>query len=188
MGMTLSSLRIFIHKKDFSFIKKSYLSISNYSFLHDISNASSSDRELQNLEIMRTNLPLLLKVEDKNSMRNSIETRLPFIDYRCIESGISIKSSFKMYSGWTKYILRKIIDNILPKSIVWRKNKFAFEAPSDIWIEKMDKNMLLDSKILNEISNIDELLKRYDTLKSEYRWRLVNITKWEKQFNVKISS
>ena len=137
---------------------------------------------------MRTNLPLLLKVEDKNSMRNSIETRLPFIDYRAIESAVSIKSRFKMYGGWTKFVLRETIDSILPKSIVWRKKKFAFEAPSDVWIEKMDKSILMNSKILNEISDIERLLKQYNTLKSEYKWRLINIAKWESRFNVNISS
>jgi len=188
LGMSLASLRIHVHKHDFSFIKTNYLSLSNYSFVYDIAKASNNDKALQNLEIMKTNLPLLLKVEDKNSMRNSIETRLPFIDYNCIEKSLSIKSQFKMKNGWTKYILRKIIDPILPKSIVWRKNKFAFEAPSDIWIKEMDKNILLNSKILNEISNIDNLLTKYDTLKSEYKWRLINITKWEQIYNVKISS
>ena len=188
VGMSLASLRIRVHKRDFSFVKHDYLSLSNYHFLYDIANASGSDKALQNLEIMKTNLPVLLKVEDKNSMRNSIETRLPFIDYKCIEKSLSIKSRFKMYQGWTKYILRKTIDPILPSNIVWRKNKFAFEAPSDVWIQEMDKNILKESKILKEISNIDTLLSKYDSLKSEYKWRLINITKWEQMFNVKISS
>jgi asparagine synthase (glutamine-hydrolysing) len=186
LGISLASLRVAVHKREFSFIKSRYLSLSNYSFLYDISKASSSDKKLQDLEIMRTNLPLLLKVEDKNSMRNSIETRLPFIDYRAVENALSIKSRFKMFGGWSKYILRKSVESILPKSIVWRKKKFAFEAPSDVWIEKMDKSILKESKILNRISDMDTLLERYDSLKSEYRWRLINIAKWESRFDVKI--
>ena len=40
-------------------------------------------REMQVLEITETNLPMLLRFEDKNSMRFGIEKRVPFLDYLC---------------------------------------------------------------------------------------------------------
>ena len=60
-------------------------------------------------------------------MNYSVESRLPFLDYRIVEYSLSIPSVFKTYKGWSKYILRRSIDNRVPKEITWRKNKLGFE-------------------------------------------------------------
>ena len=44
----------------------------------------------QKQEIYSTQLPALLRYEDKNSMRHSIEARLPFLDYRMLQLSLSI--------------------------------------------------------------------------------------------------
>ena len=67
-------------------------------------------RKNQINEIMHLNLPQLLKYEDKNSMKNSIETRLPFLDYRLVSEIISVKPSIKLKSGFLKFLLRKILE------------------------------------------------------------------------------
>ena len=45
-------------------------------------NEFESISDLQIMEICKNQLPHLLRYEDKNSMAFSIETRLPFLDYR----------------------------------------------------------------------------------------------------------
>ena len=56
---------------------------------------------MQVLEITETNLPMLLRFEDKNSMRFGIETRLPFLDYRFVELalGLSTRSKAEPWAG-----------------------------------------------------------------------------------------
>ena len=185
-GMTFSSIRLFIHKKEASFIYKKYLKKSNYSYLKEISNSCKDSKKLQYLEIMKTNLPILLRYEDKNSMYCSVETRLPFIDYFSVQQYINLPIKYKIKGGFLKYLLRKAIAEALPSNIVWRKNKFGFESPTDIWLKEMDKNILKKSKILSEISDIDTLLSRFDIMDNKMRWRLYNIALWERVYNVKV--
>lgn len=142
-------------------------------------------KKFQKRELMIRSLPHLLKYEDKNSMRNSIETRLPFVDYKFVESAISTNDDLKFKMGYLKYILRLVSDKILPKSVVWRTNKFGFEAPTNLWLKKEKNKMMktiLDSKIIQQTTSLISLSK----INNQLLWRLYNIAVWEKVFNVKL--
>ena len=172
-------------KKACSFIKNEYLDVIDISCLKQSTKAYLNIHDLQKLEICKLQMPHLLRYEDKNSMKFSIETRLPFIDYRVLETALSINSSYKIREGWTKYVLRKSVDNILPKNIVWRKNKLGFEAPTKSWLSEFDEEMkatIIKSKVLKEFCQSLELKGMSDKLK----WRLFNIAKWEEVYDVKI--
>ncbi len=75
-------------------------------------------------------LPRLLRFEDRNSMAHSIEARVPFTDYRLVDYLFKIPSSYKIHNGWTKWLLRRAVEDLLPAEIVWRKDKLGFAAPS----------------------------------------------------------
>jgi asparagine synthase (glutamine-hydrolysing) len=170
------------------FIKTEYIKNFESKRLKELSNSYLNIEKLQKFEIKYTQLPHLLKYEDKNSMRNSIETRLPFIDYKVLETALSIKHQFKINNGWTKYVLRKAVENILPKTIVWRKNKLGFNAPETSWLNSLEPEMLKElkgSKILNEVIDFSKLSMGSITLRS--KWKLYNIAKWEQLYDVKIS-
>ena len=170
-----------------SFLKRIYIKDNYFEFIEKSSKAFQNPDTLQIFEISTLQLPHLLRYEDRNSMRHSIETRLPFLDYRLVEFAISIPSRFKIKNGWTKYILRKAIENILPKRIVWRKNKFGFEAPDKIWINNYENDMLKNiesSKILNQLCDMEKLKVSYNKLSLKDKWMYFNIARWEKVFNV----
>ena len=100
-------------------------------------NSTSQDKDifrLQRRELYETSLPKMLKWEDRNSMRFSIETRLPFLDYRNVNFSLSVDPNLKIHRGWSKYPLRKYAEKILPADIVWRKDKFGFNAPEKTWL------------------------------------------------------
>lgn len=91
---------------------------------------------------------------------------------------------YKIKDGWTKYILRKLINNYLPK-VVWRKNKLGFSAPENIWINSFScqmKKEILKSKLLKEISNIDKLVLKFDNMNNQLKWRLFIILPFGKKF------
>ena len=98
----------------------------------------------------------LLRYADRNSMAHGVELRLPFLSHELVEFIFSLPSSFKIHDGWTKWILRMSMDNILPSEITWRKDKIGFEPPQKSWmqdrrmIEKIQeaKNILVREKIL----------------------------------------
>ena len=102
-GYIFSSLRKKEYQRRTSFLKPHCV---DFKILKKASNSYFNIIELQKLEIQYTNLPALLRYEDKNSMRHSIETRLPFIDYKTLQVALSINSKHKINDGWTKYIIR----------------------------------------------------------------------------------
>ncbi len=63
-------------------------------------------------------------------MAFSIESRLPFLDYRLVELALSIRESELIRDGWSKAVLRRAMAGILPERIRWRRSKLGFDAPS----------------------------------------------------------
>lgn len=145
----------------------------------------SMDDDLKNIqikEIMGGQLSALLRYEDRNSMHFSIESRVPFIDHVLLEKAVNLSINEKIYGGWTKYILRKISEKILSPMVAWRKNKFGFEAPEKIWLEKYIDAMQLvvdESHIIQNIFLDIPKLKEYSLRE---RWRIYNLAIWEKQY------
>ncbi|MFN5985001.1 MAG: asparagine synthase (glutamine-hydrolyzing) [Fluviicola sp.] len=182
---TKSKLRLRKLKKRHSYLKDSVLNNYQPTVLDEIAKRYLNIEALQLFEISHTQLPHLLKYEDKNSMANSIETRLPFLDYRCVELALSINNQFKIKNGWTKYILRKAIEPFLPKEVVWRKEKLGFNAPENLWLASMKNEMeseIKGSKILNEL--VDFKSFNFNSLDLRTQWRLYNIAKWEDIFKI----
>ena len=66
-------------------------------------------------------------------MAFSIESRMPFMDYRLVELLASIPGCYKIHRGWTKYIARLAFDKKLPDEIVWRKDKMGWPIPEEHW-------------------------------------------------------
>ncbi|MBK9721901.1 MAG: asparagine synthase (glutamine-hydrolyzing) [Saprospiraceae bacterium] len=83
--------------------------------------------------IKQTHLPHMLRWEDRNSMANSIESRVPFLDHRLVESSFNIPASLKLHHGVNKYILRQSMKNIVPDIILNRKDKIGFGTPTTLW-------------------------------------------------------
>jgi asparagine synthase (glutamine-hydrolysing) len=144
--------------------------------------------KLQHLEITSVQLPHLLKYEDRNSMAFSIEARVPFVDFNCVESALALQLEGKIKDGYTKYALRKITEQVLPNEIAWRRNKIGFESPTELWLDQHNpkmQNLVSKSKILNSISKSSPILSE---LSLEIRWKLFNIALWEKQYNVVVTT
>jgi len=81
----------------------------------------------------------LLRFADRNSMAHAVEIRLPFLDHQLVEFLFTLPSQLKIHNGWTKWLLRKSVEDMLPQEIVWRKDKIGFEPPQKKWME--EKNM-----------------------------------------------
>jgi len=81
------------------------------------------------LTLIKTSIPHLLRWEDKNSMRWSIESRVPFLDVNLVEAAMSVPSAEKLRNGRTKIIFKNAISDILPEMIKNRRDKIGFAAP-----------------------------------------------------------
>lgn len=92
----------------------------------------------------QTVLPTILRNFDRGAMRNSIEIRMPFLDYRLVSYVFSLAMQSKLGHGFTKRILRDAMKGILPEDIRTRKLKTGFNAPLPSWYRKELKTLIQD--------------------------------------------
>lgn len=96
---------------------------------------------------MQFGLEELLRYADRNSMAHSREVRLPFLNHELVQFIFSVPSAYKIYEGFTKQILRLSMNDLLPKSIVWRKDKVGFEPPQKQWMKHAKvEELILESR------------------------------------------
>lgn len=119
------------HKGDFS---KDFYSEVRGSKFNPSGNFKSLNRVLKQTT---TEGPLqeLLRYADRNSMAHSREVRLPFLSHELVEFLFTLPATFKMNNGWTKYIMRESLNQIMPKEITWRVDKIGYEPPQKQWME-----------------------------------------------------
>ena len=73
-------------------------------------------------EFNSSSLPFLLKAADRNSMRWSIESRMPFADFTpLVQYLFETPGSAKIQNGFTKSLLRKAASPFVPHQILNRK-------------------------------------------------------------------
>lgn len=71
---------------------------------------------------------LLSSQGDRVAMANSVEGRYPFLDYRVMEFAAKLPPDFKMHGLNEKYILKRMMNNRLPESVL-KRPKQAYRAP-----------------------------------------------------------
>jgi asparagine synthase (glutamine-hydrolysing) len=118
------------------------------------SDVSLRKRQIQ--DVQNYSLPTLLRNEDRNSMFHSIESRLPFMDYRLVEAAISLPQALKIKNGFGKWILRDIMKEKVPYAILFNKRKRGFDVTQD-WM-----NNGLKAHLKNSINNNMSHLKKYE--------------------------
>lgn len=135
----------------------------------------------------------LLKWSDLNSMRFSIESRVPFLDYRLVEQTLSQTEDSYIKRGLTKYILRESMKAIIPEKIRLRYDKMGFETPQDEWFreelfqEKIFNLLKKPSKEFHKYIDTDialEMYKKHLTKEincSKEIWKWINLNLWLKE-------
>ena len=89
--------------------------------------------------------------------------------------------------GFSLIISKNKDEKILPADIVWRKDKFGFNAPEKTWLLS-EKEMLIDqieqSKILKEYINFDKIKNDFNNMNVRTAWSFANVALWEKVYNL----
>ncbi|MCE3281652.1 MAG: asnB [Chitinophagaceae bacterium] len=98
----------------------------------------------------------LLRNADRNAMTHGTEVRLPFLNHNLVEFVFALPTAFKFHKGYSKYILRQGMEELLPPPIVWRKDKTGFEPPQKQWMR--------DSPVQDKIHEAKQLLVRENIL------------------------
>jgi asparagine synthase (glutamine-hydrolysing) len=143
-------------------------------------------------DIFQNSLQSLLRYEDKNAMRFSVEGRVPFLDFRLLRYIFSLSNKAIIWNGWNKYILRKATEDILPEVINKRRNKIGFTTPEHEWFlkesESIRKYFTAESFRAKSYINQAELVMAFDgylrgeTDDSMVFWRALNLELWLKEY------
>ncbi|MCA3986512.1 asparagine synthase (glutamine-hydrolyzing) [Vibrio vulnificus] len=133
-----------------------------------------------------SNLINLIHYSDSRSMLFSIESRMPFMDYRLVEFTAKVPACYKIHRGWTKYFARLAFSNRLPDEICWRKDKMGWPVPDKRWFSGA-LNEFLNGRVknCNFISELSEQQRNSDVVKSlgvDKSIRLLNIASWKQNF------
>ena len=67
-------------------------------------------------------------------MAHSVESRLPFLDYRLVSLVFRSAAKWKMHGPWNKYLLREAMRQRIPESVRTRVEKWGFPVPQGKWI------------------------------------------------------
>ncbi|MBY0402516.1 MAG: asparagine synthase C-terminal domain-containing protein, partial [Cyanobacteria bacterium] len=113
------------------------------SLLETVSPYGMDDLNTKMLEDLLMKLPMLLHYEDRNSMAFSLESRLPFLDYRLVEFAFSLPHSYKIHQAKTKRLLVETMKDALPREILARKDKMGYETPGQNWFQGAETQLAL---------------------------------------------
>ena len=123
----------------------------------------------------------LIHYADHTSMAFSIESRMPFMDYRLVEFLASVPACYKMRDGWTKYLARLAFDGKLPDEINWRKDKMGWPIPEKKWfygnLNRWFIANIESCKLSKKLS-----FKEKENKKFSNNIKRMNLSIWEKSF------
>ena len=142
-------------------------------------------------------LMALLHYGDRNSMAFSIESRLPFLDYRLVETLFAMPLSHKIRYGLTKRVMREAMRGVMPDLITDRQSKLGFSTPEEEWMRTnpaLFRDLLEHSaNRLSPLVDPDRTLVWYDEIVRTDRfrechviWRIISAARWADIFQVEI--
>lgn len=150
-------------------------------------------------QVTEAPLPSLLRYEDRNSMAFSIESRVPFMDYRLIEFTLGLPERFVYRRGERKYILRKAFQGLVSDKVLNRKDKMGFVSAEERWLKEEGKvwfqNMIQKASYpLPEMINSQRVIEHLNKIQKGLLpfnfdpWRIICMTSWIETVSSKKSS
>jgi len=137
-------------------------------------------------------IPSLLRYEDRNTMRFSLEGRVPFLSTELVRFVFDQPDASVVGGGWNKRMLREAVSDLLPASITRRRNKIGFTTPQDDWFREspglMRDVFASESFRSRPWFDADAVLAAYDewlsgkgSYDSMVFWRLLNVELWMRE-------
>lgn len=137
--------------------------------------------------LVKRGLPGLLRHGDRNSMRFSVESRVPFLTIDMADFLLTLPEEYLISKdGETKSIFRAAMRGIVPDEVLDRKDKVGFETPEKVWLFSMSPTIRswLSQDIGLAFLNQAEIVKEYDQIVAGEKpfswqiWRWINFIRW----------
>ena len=145
--------------------------------------------------LMQAGQPMALEILDKAGAMEGIEFRYPFWDKRLVEFCLALPADQKLKQGWSRYVLRKAMQNVLPPEIQWRRNKNNFLPYLKQALLRQEKDLLNqviwhDSDKIAEFNDIEAVRLSHARIMEDYQaadgnevqllWACVSMALWLK--------
>ncbi len=117
----------------------------------------------------------ILNKADRMSMAHSLEVRPPFLDHRIVEFAASLPASLKIHGSRQKVLLKELMRDKLPPSVLRRK-KIGFDIPAHDWLRGCLRPLMME--VLLDGSSEHAKIFRQDAIETYIRQHL------ERQINV----
>lgn len=138
--------------------------------------------------LFRTNLPMLLRYEDRNAMRWGVENRVPFLHRPLVELALGLPPDLLVArDGLSKAGLRQALSGTVPAEILDRRDKIGFATPEAAWMRHLAPWV---EKVINNAGSVPAFLdlagfREYWQLVVAGRrpytpacWRTLNLLRW----------
>jgi asparagine synthase (glutamine-hydrolysing) len=140
----------------------------------------------------------ILVKSDRMSMAHSVEVRPPFLDHRIVEFAASLPVAYKIQGSRQKVILKDLMRNKLPATIV-NRNKIGLDIPAHDWLRGPLRSLLCDTvnEGLREYSDLfdpSELRSHMESHLSRranlgyHLWGLMTLFLWMRKWHIQMPS
>ena len=122
-----------------------------------------------------------MEMLEKSSTAFSIEARHPFMDKRLLEFCLSLPPEQKLNQGWSRLVMRRAMNNIIPEQVQWRRGK-ANMSPSFLYGLLTLNRDIVDDVMQNHLESIaayvdtNSLRKAYKQLISANEFKSAEIS------------
>ncbi|MBA2605485.1 MAG: asparagine synthase (glutamine-hydrolyzing) [Acidobacteria bacterium] len=169
-----------------------------YKGAKDLLKITDAQNEIEQMQFLDMNFymaeDILTKV-DRASMAVSLEVRAPFLDPRVAEFAASLPPEYKLNGNKGKYILKKAVADLLPKTILQRPKK-GFGIPIAEWLKNRLNPLMHDLLGIDRLKNqglfnadfVQKLIKEHEqNIASHHKqlWTLLVFQLWHENFFLK---
>jgi asparagine synthase (glutamine-hydrolysing) len=140
----------------------------------------------------------ILNKADRMSMAHSLEVRPPFLDHRIVEFAATVPASLKIQGSRQKVLLKELMRDKLPKSVLQRK-KVGFDIPAHDWLRGCLRPLMLE--VLTEGAAEHARLFRRDVIEKQIQdhlerrvnvgyhlWGLMVLFLWMKKWGIQAAA
>ncbi len=138
------------------FIKRIDLSGHHRTLKNARPGSPKTERADHYIQLLKGTTPFILEILDKTAAAFAVEVRYPFWDKRLVEFCLSLPANQKMHRGFTRMVMRRAMDGILPTEVQWRPGKSDLSHGFNNGLLNFEQSIL--SKTLNSSPH---LLEKY---------------------------
>jgi len=140
----------------------------------------------------------ILQKVDRMSMAHAVEVRPPFLDHRIVEFMASLPAAFKIKGSRQKVVLKELMKDKLPASILKRK-KTGLDIPVHEWLRGPLRPLLMDAIETGLAENgglfnreeIEDCVRQHMERRANlgyHLWGLLILFLWMKRWRIQTAS